>query len=343
MKTNQLSKISIISLSLIISACTQPGEKTAIGAATGGAIGAGLGAIVGNQAGSTGGGLAIGAVAGASTGAYIANAMEAQDKGIREQDEAIERQEQTIKAQRAQIEELRRGTDSKFATGDKFASSGSFATKGIDTSKAAPGDLYLSPTGGSPSGYSAVTARSKYEPQGAISGSSPRASSNLNDTAISPVVEEKSIKPALEAPSLSEAPVVDSEPKPLLETDLVTSAPAAEPVIAAANNSEGISNSELKPLNSEPAALSQNSNSQECKDSDAEVKKADQATDAGDKLFHYRRALRLCPRDSKIHAAIGDLYLTLGRKDDAVFEYEEGLKVDPSSASLKSKLEAARG
>lgn len=341
MKSTQVSKIIII-ISLFLSACTQPGEKTAIGAATGGAIGAGLGAIVGNQTGSTEGGLAIGAVAGASTGAYIANAMEAQDKGIREQDEAIERQEQTIKAQRAQIEELRRGSDSRFASGDKFGSSVNVAGKSFDTSKAAPGDLYLSPTGSNPKPY-ANASKPAFESYGAVSGSSPRASSNLNDAAINPVNEPKQIKPALEVEPISEAPIseVDSS-KPLLETDLVASAPApaAEPV-----SNPVISNSELQPLNSAPsdtAALSQAPNSQECKDADAEVRKADQASDAGDKLFHYRRALRLCPRDSKIHAAIGDLYLALGRKDDAVFEYEEGLKVDPNSASLKSKLAAAK-
>jgi tetratricopeptide (TPR) repeat protein len=97
----------------LLSACTEPGETTAVGAATGGVIGAGLGAIVGNQTGSTGAGLVLGSVAGAAAGAAVGNAIEGQEEAIRTQDEALERQENLLAAQKAEIRELRQlGQDS---------------------------------------------------------------------------------------------------------------------------------------------------------------------------------------------------------------------------------------
>ena len=91
----------------LLTGCTEPGETTAVGAATGGVIGAGLGAIVGNQTGSTGAGLVLGSVAGAAAGVAVGNAIEGQEEAIRTQDEALERQENLLAAQKAEIRELR--------------------------------------------------------------------------------------------------------------------------------------------------------------------------------------------------------------------------------------------
>ncbi|NMC62480.1 MAG: tetratricopeptide repeat protein, partial [SAR324 cluster bacterium] len=67
--------------------------------------------------------------------------------------------------------------------------------------------------------------------------------------------------------------------------------------------------------------------SYECGEAQDEVNKANEAIDSADKLFHLRRALRLCPNNSSYHTMLGDLYLKLGRKEDADFEFGEARRL----------------
>ena len=69
------------------------------------------------------------------------------------------------------------------------------------------------------------------------------------------------------------------------------------------------------------------------------MEKADKVTDSSDKLFHVRRALRLCPNNAVSHAKLGDIYLSMNRKDDAKFEYQEALRLDPSLTSAQNGME----
>lgn len=291
-------------LVILVVACTKPGEKTGIGAATGGAIGAGLGAIVGNQVGNPGQGLVVGAAVGAGTGALVANAFEAQDEVMRQQDEAMERQEQLIRAQRNQIESMRAGSDQRAGfTPENFTKSDS------RFGKAAPGDLYLS----------SIPAENRRAPINSVS--------TLNQV---PVHQEplkaEPLRSEIVPPKLAEPAVSDVKAgmKPLLETDIPVSNKNVE--------------SPTVNKNSIVSSIKQKS----CPDAQPEIQKAEDAQDAGDKLFHYRRALRICPRDAATHVKIGDLYLSLGRKEDALFEYEEAQKLDPSLAGLSEKIEASQ-
>ncbi len=90
-------------------------------------------------------------------------------------------------------------------------------------------------------------------------------------------------------------------------------------------------------------AASSSINKKSCTDAQPEIQKAESAQDAGDKLFHYRRALRICPEDPDTHVRIGDLYLSLGRKEDALFEYEEAKKLNSNMPGIQEKIESARG
>jgi len=77
-------------------------------------------------------------------------------------------------------------------------------------------------------------------------------------------------------------------------------------------------------------AISKISNTQgssECGEAQDEVNKANEAIDSADKLFHLRRALRLCPNNSSYHNMLGGLYLKLGRKEDADFEFGEARRI----------------
>ncbi len=57
-----------------------------------------------------------------------------------------------------------------------------------------------------------------------------------------------------------------------------------------------------------------------------------------DKLFHFRRALRLCPDSADYHNGLGEVYLVLNRKNDAEFEFKEALRLNPSLYIAKKNL-----
>lgn len=76
----------------------------------------------------------------------------------------------------------------------------------------------------------------------------------------------------------------------------------------------------------------------DCAKADAEIKKGELQEDVSDKLFHYRRALRLCPSNGGYHNKIGELYLSLNRREDAKFEFEEALRLSPGNATASSNL-----
>lgn len=79
-------------------------------------------------------------------------------------------------------------------------------------------------------------------------------------------------------------------------------------------------------------------NKSPCGQAAADLKEGMAVAGHGDKLFHYRRAIRLCPTDPKYHNALGEFYLSLKRYDDARHEFKEALSVDPSYSSSQRNL-----
>ena len=57
-----------------------------------------------------------------------------------------------------------------------------------------------------------------------------------------------------------------------------------------------------------------------------------------DKLFHYRRALRLCPDNALYHNGLGEIYRSLNRLDDAEYEFREALRLDPGFQTARENL-----
>jgi predicted Zn-dependent protease len=76
----------------------------------------------------------------------------------------------------------------------------------------------------------------------------------------------------------------------------------------------------------------------QCSDAAEEVTRAGAATDPADKLFHLRRALRLCPDNADYHNRLGEIYLGLGRSTDAEYEFREALRLDPGLSSATTNL-----
>ena len=264
-----------IALVCLLSACTEPGETTGVGAATGGVIGAGLGAIVGSQTGNAGSGLAIGAAAGAGTGAMIANALQAQEETLHAQDEAIERQEQLIRAQKSEIDELRRMNQA--------------------------GD-YSRPV---------RKAQPKIEQNAALGDAPSLRPERLEYSNASNGLREKDLQPPVKQASLPAASRASFNWQ-------------GETAGSSGSNDRGTMNGSKTP---------------QCIEAQGEATKANALQEPADKLFHLRRALRLCPDNASYHNSLGELYLTLDRAEDAQFEFDEALRLDPENRQTQANLE----
>ncbi len=74
--------ITVFLISFVISGCTAPGKRTAIGTGVGAAAGAGVGAAIGSASGNAGKGALIGAAAGALFGGGVGNYLDKQAKEL---------------------------------------------------------------------------------------------------------------------------------------------------------------------------------------------------------------------------------------------------------------------
>jgi Tfp pilus assembly protein PilF len=77
----------------------------------------------------------------------------------------------------------------------------------------------------------------------------------------------------------------------------------------------------------------------DCTKAEGEALQAARAPEAADKLFHYRRALRLCPGQASYHVGMAEVYKSLKRDKDAQYEYNEALKLDPQNTAAKQALD----
>ncbi len=271
--------------------CTEPGETTGVAASTGGIIGAGLGAIVGNQTGNAASGMVVGAVAGAATGGLIGNAIEEQQKAIESYDERLQRQHQVISSQRSEIHELKQVGQAD----------GSLGRSG--------GDNHQSTYAGG--GYH-LGAR---QPAGVKSASLGLSTAGTSQKGRIGIVE------------------------PRLPTDSDTQVDlASNSGVSGASDfqrgSEGQGSARAAhDWNSANSVVSVEANLNgtiECKNAREEVQRAKVLDEPADKLFHYRRALRLCPDVAAFHNELGELYLLLDRAGDAEYEFSQALRIDPS-------------
>ena len=296
---NKSILVALLGMTVMLQACTEPGETTGIGAAAGGIAGAGLGAIVGSATGDAGGGLVIGAAAGSATGAAIGNVMQSQEEAIAAQDEAIERQEQVIGAQRKELEELRRLSQDNMA--------------------------FREPS---------VTARPGYVP------SSPAAYQRVEPYRAQAVAPSTT---AIETPRGAYDWKKESERNTRVESEVrersigITGATTGSTLAGERTVLQEPAAEELRYPGAATASLSP-----ECQDAEREVSQAQAAADISDRLFHYRRALRLCPSEASFHNGLGEVYVALGRQVDAEFEFQQALSLNPNYAPAQSNLNRLR-
>jgi tetratricopeptide (TPR) repeat protein len=361
---NKILTITVVAgMSLgLLNACVEPGEITGISAATGGVVGAGLGAIVGNQTGDPGAGLVLGAAAGAGAGAAVGNVLESQDRAIKQQDIAIERQEQVIRAQRGEIEDLRTFGQDKavrrspttprllsaheasrnqpYGRFDPSVAKGNLALRNVPTrselvKKSPKVSTSLERTVKSSAALEKVATNSIIEKKNPVVSQSEKIRKQIMEeedtTGNLAVVDQTVVDRAvvdINEPSTSALNVAsNNESKSKLsETTLTAPTSSGESIEGVAASKVG----EAKVTG-------------DCLSAEEEYTQANGKTEAPDKLFHIRRALRLCPDDARFHASLGDVYKELGRKDDAEFEYSEALKLAPANEEVKAKLAASKG
>lgn len=368
-----MRKQLLISVALlgIVSGCTVPGETTGIGAAAGGAVGAGLGAVVGNQTGNAAEGLAIGAAAGAATGSLLGNALQAQNEAILSQDEAIERQEQIIKAQRDQIAELRRlsndsisyrgeGDQQRLASLDSdvpyYSNRGE--TAGEKTEYGITAEQYPDPRAryGSVGERNPLPARasSGTPNRGAFDGRSSFQSHEGKRDGRAPRILESNLVHGESLPS--DAPRSESESIYSESAHSGFGRSGSESAYGSRGNTDASTDSsetqgsqevserrDANTTRNEWAAYSGGEgaafDSADCQRARVEADEASNAVDNADKLFHFRRALRLCPDHPAYHNGLGEIYMRMGRQGDAEFEFKEALRLNPNFVPALRNLE----
>lgn len=311
-------------------------STTEVATATGGVMGAGLGAVIGSATGDAGGGLVLGALAGAGTGAVVGGAFEAQEDAIRSQDEALERQEQLIRAQRAEINELKRLTQDsvQFQDGSGGPRASLKHSGGAESSVGSknPKDVWRVPVralklpGASSSRSGGTTAANRG------SFSSPRTVTQAPSS--EGAIVEKSLTPPVARPPLPKNEYAASSKQTVAETVHVEREQVREPQVV-----ESVTDRvEVAQEQTPSEVVSRVPNTTECQSAAQEVQQARGASETADQLFHYRRALRLCPESPEFHVGLGEVYVQLGRADDAEYEFREALRLDPTYRMAVLKL-----
>jgi len=79
--------------------------------------------------------------------------------------------------------------------------------------------------------------------------------------------------------------------------------------------------------------------SDSCAEAEKERSAAANALDSSEKLFHLRRALRLCPHNAPVHHELGKVYASMDRPSDAEQEFKQALELDPAYGAAQESLE----
>ena len=95
---------------------------------------------------------------------------------------------------------------------------------------------------------------------------------------------------------------------------------------------------EKKSKAAEPVQVAKKSMGQGCEDAALEAKRGYNASSDADKLFYFRRAIRLCPANPEYFVEVGKVYMNIGRTEDAQHEFSKALELDPENAEAQEQL-----
>ena len=69
---------------------------------------------------------------------------------------------------------------------------------------------------------------------------------------------------------------------------------------------------------------------------------AKKAGDSEAAVNSYKDGLSLCPTDDVAHNELGELYMRMGRKAEAAFEFQAALRINPNFSRAQKNLDAVR-
>src|SRR5919204_1754610 len=106
MMAKHVARAGVVGLTLtfVLSGCSQPLSTREKGTLVGGGLGAATGAIIGAAVGNPGAGAAIGGALGAGTGALVGDQLQKRDVQEAEQQHELDRQEREIERQRTELQ-----------------------------------------------------------------------------------------------------------------------------------------------------------------------------------------------------------------------------------------------
>lgn len=369
---NKSCLLILVSFSFFLGACGHKVRTTNVATTTGGALGAAIGAMVGNQTGSTAGGFILGGAAGAGAGHAIGKTLEGQENQIANQREEIARQNQMLAAQQAELDELKRlssdGISYKNNVGRRNLLRRSSVTEGYQSgalAKQIKRNIDIEERG-------LNLNRNTNEPR----RNRVQVANNYENKMNLPAYQERSINPVNQikrknpviqpkiAQAVDEKQIVTNQD--LTNSNIASKKVESEVIYNLKSNSKKVNRKgsvvvsdlesdysssargslKVKPkvgndkneIKRKVILMDEAEVSNECKEAKKEYDSALKADEVSDKLYHYRRALRLCPNHAGYHTGLGKIYLSLNRYEDARYEFKEALKIDPDFNPAKEQL-----
>lgn len=153
--------------------------------------------------------------------------------------------------------------------------------------------------------------------------------SPLNPTSVAPLQA-----PLPNEVPVADLPVVETLPAPVMAA--ATDLPEQQiPAQVVENTQNALPDAGDQSIYASANAFGANG---ECGEADKEAQQAQSVADSADKLFHLRKALRLCPNNASYHNRLGEVYQSLGRAEDAKFEFQEALRIDPTLTAAQNNL-----
>lgn len=358
-----MKKVFLVFLLLAVS-CAETNRKATIGAIVGGLVGGGVGAIVGHQSDHEGAGVAIGASAGAGLGAligavmdgntgpkYTDNTISSQDRAFYptqndnfQNDYALNNYSSNSYNTNSYKSETTSYSYDLSSNGANQVNAGYFGAINGGTYSDYDSNLMNYVNTGQARGYLGAlnndprvkmankdVINNNMPPQG-LYGTSPYtggsyagksylgASGNQNFNSQT-YANQNFDNQNFQNDSVVNARNVDYSNDSLRASYSFNNPSVVENNISVDNNK-----------------LAYDDNDNDCAQAKVEVESAKSTEVIADKLFYYRKALRLCPDSAEYHNGLGEVFLILNRKEDAIYEFKEALKINPSLDIAKKNI-----
>ncbi len=303
MKTMQmrLGSIFCVGAILCLVGCAKSFDRERVGAVAGAAVGAGLGAIIGNQAGSTASGLTLGAIAGMGTGVLVARSLAPSGEAAVVNPSVAGWQSPAV----ATIDPAQDKIESALQSDNALGAT----ALPVDPQRKDLAHLYarahpMRETEVLKLKRARAARREKAKQVARLQRNGARGASAEVSALQHEILEARkqiALSDKIENPQV----VVQTEPG-------VPSTEAAESAKAAYDWRD------LTPpeRGGEAAAPTVS----DCDVAQSEIAIAEGLQGANDKLFHFRRALRLCPNNVQYHQRMSQFYSTVERPLDAQYE-----------------------